>query len=76
VSKVAEDHGLTPAETRVLSALTSGKGLAAVARKLGISRSTVHSHLDKIFQKTGTNRQAELVGLVQAGVGSLADPTA
>lgn len=76
VAKVAEDHGLTPAETRVLSALTNGKGLAAVARKLGISRSTVHSHLDKIFQKTGTNRQAELVGLVQAGVGSWADPTA
>ena len=76
VAKVAEDHQLTPAETRVLAALTSGKGLAAVARKLGISRSTVHSHLDKIFQKTGTNRQAELVRLVQSGVGSWTDPAA
>lgn len=69
VAKLAEEYGLTPAESRVLSALISGKGLTVVARSLGISRSTAHSHLDKIFQKTGTNRQAELVGLVQAGLG-------
>ena len=73
IAKLAEDYGLTPAESRVLSALTAGKGLTAVARKLGISRSTAHSHLDKIFQKTGTNRQAELVSLVQGAVGPWAD---
>ncbi len=76
IAKLAEEYGLTPAEARVLSALTNGKGLTAVARQLGISRSTAHSHLDKIFQKTGTNRQAELVGLVQAGVASWTDRTA
>ena len=70
VARLAQHYGLTPAEARVVSAIAGGKGLAAAARELGIARSTAQSHLDKIFQKTGTNRQAELVGLVQAGLGS------
>lgn len=69
-AELAGQYGLTPAETRVLSAIVVGKGLAAAARELGIARSTAQSHLDKIFQKTGTNRQAELVGLARAGFGS------
>ena len=67
---VARQYGLTPAETRMLAAVVVGKGLAAAARELGVARSTAQSHLDKIFQKTGTNRQAELVGLVKGDAGS------
>jgi DNA-binding CsgD family transcriptional regulator/PAS domain-containing protein len=70
VAGMAEHYGLTPAETRMLAAIVVGKGLAAAAQDLGIARSTAQSHLDKIFQKTGTNRQAELVGLAKAGFGS------
>ena len=66
-AKVAERYGLTPAETRVMAAIIVGKGLGVAARELGIARSTAQSHLDKIFQKTGTNRQAELVGLASSG---------
>ena len=69
VAKLAQQYRLTPAEARVASAIATGKGLTAASRGLGIARSTAQSHLDKIFQKTGTNRQAELVGLVQAGFG-------
>lgn len=65
IGTVARQYGLTPAEARMLTAIVVGKGLAAAARELGVARSTAQSHLDKIFQKTGTNRQAELVGLVK-----------
>ena len=65
ISALADRHGLTPAETRLVQAIIVGKGLAWAARELGISRSTAQSHLDKVFQKTNTNRQAELVAFVK-----------
>jgi DNA-binding CsgD family transcriptional regulator len=52
---------LTSGEARVLAQLVSGKGLPIVARRLDISRSTARTHLERILQKTGTHRQAELV---------------
>ena len=70
VAKLAEQYGLTPSESRVVAAVMVGRGLAAAAHELGIARSTAQSHLDKVFQKTGTNRQVELVRLVQSGFGS------
>ncbi len=70
VARLARAYGLTPAEARVAARVATGRGLAAAARELGIARSTAQSHLDKIFQKTGTSRQAELVGLVRPGLPS------
>ncbi len=54
-------YDLTPAETRVFELLADGKTQAAIAAQLGIAPSTVKTHLLKVFQKTGINRQAELV---------------
>ncbi|MFC0407272.1 helix-turn-helix transcriptional regulator [Roseomonas elaeocarpi] len=68
MAELSRHYRLTAAETRMLSAIVLGKGVAAAARELGIARSTAQSHLDKIFQKTGTNRQAELVGLAKDGL--------
>ena len=67
VSALARNYHLTPAEARLVEAVIVGKGLSWAARELGISRSTAHTHLDKVFQKTRTNRQAELVALAHAG---------
>ena len=67
VSALSRNYQLTPAETRVVEAIVIGKGLSWAARELGISRSTAHSHMDKVFQKTQTNRQAEVVALAHAG---------
>jgi DNA-binding CsgD family transcriptional regulator len=64
IPTLANRRGLTPAETRLGQAIIVGKGLAWAACELGISRSTAQSHLDKVFQKTETNRQAELVAFV------------
>ena len=67
VSALARNYHLTPAEKRLVEAIVVGKGLSWAARKLGVSRSTAQSHMDKVFQKTQTNRQAELVALAHAG---------
>ncbi len=61
---------LTPTEARVLSKIAAGSTLADVAKTLNTRASTVKTHLLKIFAKTGTHRQVDLVRLV----GSLAFP--
>jgi DNA-binding CsgD family transcriptional regulator len=61
VQRFASLWGLTPAETRVLSEIIGGNGLQAAAQRLKISRATARSHADRIFGKTGTNRQTELI---------------
>jgi DNA-binding CsgD family transcriptional regulator len=55
---------LTPAEVRVVEEVIKGSGADAVATRLGIGLATVRTHMRHIFEKTGTSRQAELVGLV------------
>ncbi len=67
IAAVSCSYRLTPAETRLVEAVVVGKGLTWAAKALGISRSTAQSHLDSVFQKTGTNRQAELVALTHGG---------
>jgi DNA-binding CsgD family transcriptional regulator/PAS domain-containing protein len=61
---IARIYGLTPAETRVLDSILSGTGLTHAARQIGVSLTTARTHLQRIFDKTGTGRQAELVNLV------------
>jgi DNA-binding CsgD family transcriptional regulator/PAS domain-containing protein len=57
-------YGLTPGELRVLAAVSVVGGVAAVAEVVGIAESTVRTHLLRLFAKTGTNRQSDLVKLV------------
>lgn len=64
IDAAAQLYGLTPAEVRVLKAVIDVGGVAAVASMLGASRSTVKTHLEHLFEKTGTSRQAELVKLI------------
>jgi len=59
--------GLTPTEARVAGALANGARTVDVAEKLGVSQTTVAFHMRNLFQKTGTNRQADLVALILAG---------
>jgi DNA-binding CsgD family transcriptional regulator/PAS domain-containing protein len=56
--------GLTPAEARLAAFLMNGKSLDQVGAELRISRNTLRSQLAKIFQKTGTTRQGELIRLL------------
>lgn len=59
-------YGLTAAEAGLLAALVAGYSLDEAAPALGIVKETARKRLRIIFQKTGTNRQAELVRHVLA----------
>ncbi len=58
-------YKLTGGELRVLLALAQGLGAKEAAEMLGISEPTVRTHLQRIFSKTETGRQADLVRLLQ-----------
>ena len=57
-------HGLTPAELRCLAEIALGRNVPEAAAALGVAATTARSHLNSIFEKTGTASQAELVRLV------------
>jgi DNA-binding CsgD family transcriptional regulator/PAS domain-containing protein len=57
---------LTPTELRVFLSIVEIGGVPDVARSMGIAESTIKTHLARIFIKTGTKRQADLVRLVAA----------
>src|SRR5262245_48357308 len=61
-----ELYGLTPAEAAVAVQMLRGQGLQAAAAELRVTLSTVRIHLQRVFEKTGTHRQAELVRLLLA----------
>ncbi|MBV8827554.1 MAG: helix-turn-helix transcriptional regulator [Hyphomicrobiales bacterium] len=61
---VASEFKLTPAEVRVLFAIVQIGGVPEVAPVLGVSEQTVKSHLHRVYEKTATKRQADLVKLV------------
>ncbi|MGB3627607.1 MAG: helix-turn-helix transcriptional regulator [Henriciella sp.] len=53
--------GLTRAEADIASELMAGQSLADIATARGIAISTARTHLARLFSKTGTTRQPELV---------------
>lgn len=57
-------YGLTGAEARVAAGAMRGTGLRAIAEDLAVSVNTVRTHLQHVFDKCGTHRQAELVRLL------------
>jgi DNA-binding CsgD family transcriptional regulator len=58
---LAATFDFTPAEAKVASRIAAGLTIKEVAGELGLSSWTVRSHLDAMFGKTGTRRQADLV---------------
>jgi DNA-binding CsgD family transcriptional regulator len=55
---------LTPAEARVARSLASGKTMEAIAAEGGVSLNTVRTHVRGVLEKTGCERQAEVVALL------------
>ena len=64
IEALAKAYKLTPTEMRVLMTTVHIGGVPEVAPILGISETTVKTHLSRIFAKTGAKRQADLVKLV------------
>lgn len=62
-SEIARDYGLSEREREVLELALQGKTAPQVSSDLGISPSTVKTHLRNIFQKTNLHSRAELIDL-------------
>jgi FixJ family two-component response regulator len=73
---LANLHGLTPAQARLASLLMSGHSIDEAARELQITASTARTHLKRVFAKTRTSRQGELVSLLLCGPALLHPPDA
>ncbi|MCO5091650.1 LuxR C-terminal-related transcriptional regulator [Bosea sp. (in: a-proteobacteria)] len=64
IARVGEACGLTPTEERMLALMAEGLDTITAARRLGIATTTARTHLQRLFAKTGTARQSELVRFV------------
>jgi DNA-binding CsgD family transcriptional regulator len=61
--------GLTSSEATLASEIIEGRGLEPAANKCSMGINTARTHLKKVFSKTQTGRQAELVRLLLRSVG-------
>ncbi len=59
--KLRRRFALTQAEAAFAASIMKGDGRRAAAARSGITDGTAKSHLARIFDKTGTRRQAQLV---------------
>jgi DNA-binding CsgD family transcriptional regulator len=57
-------YGLTPAEAKVAALIVRGTSARQAADDLAISYNTVKTHLKRVFAKTGTNGQGDLIRLI------------
>jgi len=64
VGQIGAALELTSRELQLAALLAQGKDLRESALKLGVAPSTAKSHLDRLFDKSGTRRQAELIALL------------
>jgi len=65
---------LTPAEAAVASRLATGESVEQICEGLTITANTCRTHLKRIYAKTQTSRQGELVNLILTSVASLPEP--
>lgn len=71
VGRLCDFYHLTPAEARLAALIAGGRNLLTSAAALHISRNTARTHMKRIYAKTETHRQADLVRLLVAGLSPL-----
>lgn len=60
---------LSPRESEVLTLLSEGLGVAAIARQLFVSESTAKTHISRIYEKLGAaNRAQAIMNAIRAGL--------
>jgi DNA-binding CsgD family transcriptional regulator len=57
---------LTPAEARVARGLAAGETVETIASAQGVSQNTIRMHVRGVLEKTGCNRQVDIVALLTA----------
>lgn len=63
---LGELFGLTPAEAHIALKALAARRLQELATEVGISLATARTHLQRVFEKTGTHRQSELIKLLMS----------
>jgi DNA-binding CsgD family transcriptional regulator len=61
IGLAAEVYRLSPAQMRLGRHIVDGDDLAAASEALGVSVKTLRTHLQRMFDKTGTRSRATLV---------------
>ena len=61
-------YGITQAECRVLLLIVQGMTPQEAANALGVSLTTAKTHIARLFDKTGTQRQVDLVRLAMTAL--------
>lgn len=69
---IAQQFGLSAKEAELALALGEGRSIEEAARDLGLTVETGRHYSKRLFAKTGTRGQADLVRLILSAVGSLA----
>lgn len=70
--QITQLFGLTSSEARMALALSQGRTIFETADELGLTRETARNYSKRIYAKTGTRGQADLVRIILASVISLA----
>ena len=63
----ADDIEIVARARSVATALTEGRSLEEIANERGVTMATARTHLKRIFAKTTTKRQGELVAMLLRG---------
>ncbi|HEV7322041.1 MAG TPA: helix-turn-helix transcriptional regulator [Ensifer sp.] len=64
IAEIVRDFSLTTTEARMLALVAEGLDTILAAKRLGIAPTTARTHLQRVFSKTGTARQSQLVHFV------------
>jgi DNA-binding CsgD family transcriptional regulator len=67
IRRLYDLYHLTPAEARLAALIVGGYSLHAAACRLHISNNTARTHMKRIYDKTETHRQVDLIRLVANG---------
>jgi DNA-binding CsgD family transcriptional regulator len=62
--ELQERYHLTGAECRVALLLAGGLGAAELSTRLGVSRNTVKTQIQAVYQKLGVHRQLQLISVL------------
>jgi DNA-binding CsgD family transcriptional regulator len=67
-STLAEALGLSPRECEIALLLMRGRSEPYIAETLFVSRSTVHSHVTRMYAKTGVHSRQEFLNLIASAL--------
>lgn len=71
IDTIAAVHGLSPREAALAHAISTGEPIVEAGQRLGLTRETSRNYSKRIYAKTGTSGQAELVRKLLNGLAPL-----